>query len=186
VDSKFNKHKVETMKPRMLFSLFALFMSTMIRADAFDTNIDTSLPSGCEVKLYYGKEIVLKPAEIQGLYSNAVILLKSSNINSTKHSRQPWTGSEFELHTLQDTYRQMIMSGRYLTVVFKQPLKTETVGGVIVATEIVVSLKSDDRIGLYTIDDDGRLAGHAMFSGPRFLKLIGFAQGVAENTNGNN
>ena len=174
------------MKLRALFHLIVLLQLTAINAFAFDTNLDTTLPLNCTVTFCHVKEISLKHPAAQMLYSNALILLKSSNFNSSKFSTREWTGPETEIDTIHEVYRQAIASGKYLIVSFKKPLKMETVGGVVIANEIFVSLNARDRIGLFTIDDEGRLISHAMFSGTRFQKLIGLAEDIAKNADNEN
>jgi len=173
-----------TIKLPILFIFAILFEMAVINASAFDTNLDTTLPSDCTLKLHYGKEIPLTQPAAQILYSNTLIMLKSSNFNSSKYSTREWTewgtDTETEIHTIQEDYRLAIALDEYLVVSFNKPLKIETVGGIVIASEIVASL-SKHQIALYTIDDEGRLISHAMFSGPRSQKLVNWAESIVKD-----
>jgi hypothetical protein len=180
LNAKLNKNKVEIMKFRTLFTLSALLIAVVTSAAAFDTNLNTTLPSDCEVKLFYGKEITLTQPMMQELYSNAVILLKSSNFDSVKNNRG-WDDPEFKVHALQEHYRQTIAADKYLVISFKEPLKMETVGGMVIANEIITEINRTASIGLYTVDDENRLVGHEMFNGSRFAKLMDLTEKITKD-----
>ena len=170
-----------------LFSFALLFMATVTTSAFGDTNQPAASESDYSIKLYYGKETVLSQPAIQTLYSTAMMLLKTSNFNSSKSARDPlpqlhrpmmhWDVSEIE-----DDYR-LEVSGKYLLISFKEPQNIKTVGGEVSVREIVIGLNEHfGRNELFTIDDEGRVISHAKYSGSILVNLLQIVKKIAANT----
>jgi hypothetical protein len=119
--------------------------------------------------LRYSKEAAHTKEKLQPLFSKAVTLLESSNFNS----RAPlW---DWNMDEILEGYRKTV-SGRYFLVSFKEPRKIKTIGGEVSVREIVIGLNGREYASsLYTIDDEGRIVGHAKHSGllcVEFLTLV--------------
>jgi hypothetical protein len=155
------------MKPRKLVFI-SILLTTAIASAIADTNQPAST-DGFALTLRYGKETALIQEAVQPLFVKAVELLASSNFNS----RAPlwkWNVSE-----ILEGYRKTV-SGKYCVVSFKEPRKIKTVGGEVSVREIIIGLNRPELAdSLFTIDDEGRIVGHAKYSGPlcvEFLELV--------------
>ena len=178
-----NRH----MNPPAIFN-FAFLIATAITNFALENpNQTTTPPPNYAVVLHYGKETALTQEKAQLLYSKAVELLASSNFNS----RAPrWDWSISKIHA---EYRQTV-SGKYLLVSFKTSRKIVTVEGEVSVREIVIGLNRPDSIAivggvsyadyassLFTIDDEGRVVGHAKYSGPLCIELLKVVKKIAND-----
>jgi hypothetical protein len=78
-------------------------------------------------------------------------------------------------------YRKTV-SGKYLLVSFKEPRKIKTVGGEVSVREILIGLNRPDYASsLYTIDDEGRIVGHAKHSGPLCVEFLELAKKISDD-----
>lgn len=135
-------------------------------ADAEEPSADTE--SDYTLTLRYGKATPLSPEAVESLYAKTVELLETSNFNS----RAPlW---EWNMSEILEGYRRTV-AGKYLLVSFNEPRTFKTIGGEVSVREIVIGLNRPDfASALFTIDDEGRIVGHAKYSGLLcidFLKL---------------
>ena len=149
---------------------FSILLATSLASTIADTNHPAS-PNDFALTLRHGKERVLSPEAVQTLFSKAAELLASSNFNS----RGSRPGPDWDILRLHNEYRQTV-SGKYLLVSFKKPRKTKTIGGEVSVSEIVIGLNRPDYASaLFTVDEEGRIIGHAKYSGRlcvEFLKLV--------------
>ncbi|GEM_PF-2526103 len=156
---------------RKLFALTMLLASSLVGAAA-DTNQPPST-NGFTLALRHGKEKALSHDAVQTLYSKAVELLESSNFNS-RAPRWDWNISE-----ILEGYRTTV-SGKYVLVSFKEAQKIKTIGGELSVREIVIGLNRPDYASsLYTIDDEGRIVGHAKYSGLLCIELLKLVKKIA-------
>jgi hypothetical protein len=163
-----------TMNLRDLLTSFLLLISLTCIANA-DTN-QPAATNGFTLTLRYGEERALSQEVVQPLYSKAVELLESSNFNS-RAPRWEWNMSE-----ILEVHRKTV-SGKYLLVSFKEPRKIKTVGGEITVREIIIGLnRTDYASSLFTIDDEGRIVGHAKYSGPLCVGLLQFVKKICDET----
>ena len=122
------------------------------------------------VELRYGAKAAPSQEAAQRLHAKAVELLESSQFNSRnpRWKRDP--------PKILDEYRQAL-SGKHFVVTYPQPQRVTTMGGEIGVRQIVIGLNRPDYANsLHTVDDEGRIVGHAKYSGPlcvEFLKLVG-------------
>src|SRR5206468_2347595 len=159
-------HPNRAMTPRTLL-VFAILCTTVVASVvAADTNRPAASKSDYTVTLRYGKETPSNPEAIQTLCSKAVDLLETSNFN--------WSISK-----LHEEYRQTV-SGKYLIVSFKAPRRFATVAGEVSVGEIVIGLNRPDYASaLFTIDDEGRVVGHAKYDGPKCIELLNAVKQIA-------
>ena len=177
-DPETTLHPNRAMTPRKLLVFASLFTTVAASVVAADTNGPAASKSDYTVALHYEKEIPLNSEAVQTLYSNAVDLLETSNFNS----RAPlWDWSISKLH---EQYRQTV-SGKYLIVSFKVPRKFATVGGEVSVREIVIGMNRPDYASaLFTIDGEGRVVGHAKYSGPKCIELLNAVKQIANDADG--
>jgi hypothetical protein len=172
---------MKTRPPLSSHALFALALALLTAMTAFaeNTNQPNASPSDFTVKLRYGKDIALPQAAVQALYSNAVMLVKSSSFNSSKSATTPL---HWDILEIAEDYR-IAVSGSYLLVSFKQPQEFTTPGGAISVREIVIALIEPfpNRSELFTIDDEGRVIEHGKYSGQVLLELNKIAKKLANN-----
>ena len=120
------------------------------------------------LELRYGRESQLSERQHAALHSTALRLLESSNFNSERHSDILKTTPR-QIHA---AYRKTL-AGRYLVVSFKAPRQITTVGGDIVAIEIVVGLNRREYAdSLFTIDSEGRVVSHGKYDGGLCIELL--------------
>jgi hypothetical protein len=100
------------------------------------------------------------------LYDLAVAIVESSNGNS-RHPLWNW-----DLADILAGYRRAV-DGRYLVITYATPRMMTTIGGDLMVKEIVIGLNgSQYASSLHTVDDEGRVVGHAMYSGELCVKLL--------------
>ena len=152
------------------FSTLTLMVIVAMTGFAQDTNQPPATPPDFTVKLHYGKEIALTPQAVQTLYSNAVKLLKSSNLNHSDVSKAA------------DDYR-FTVSGSYVLISFKKLQDIKTVGGDVSAREIVIALNEryGQRSELFTKDDEGHIFAHGKYSGPIIVELLKISKRLASD-----
>jgi hypothetical protein len=121
------------------------------------------------VTLHCGRPIPLNTAAIPAIYSWALRLVSSSQGNS---GAPDWA---FPMWEVNQEYRDAL-SGDYLRVDFASLATIKTMGGVVHASAIVKGLdplgpdwrsKYPDNFddSLFTIDENGTVVGHALYSG---------------------
>ncbi len=115
-----------------------------------------------------GKVRVLSEQAQQALCLQAIQLVETSNFHS-----DPGDHSHiFKRPQVQSDYRREV-AGKFLLIGFPTPRKIKTIGGEITVSEIVVGLNRDGfASSLFTIDDSGRVIGHAKYSGERCIQLL--------------
>lgn len=147
------------MKPYILCVLSLVGVLSMARADESPTTIRLQMQN---------KQAVLAGGVQQQLRQQAMDLVESSNFHSGP-------GGENQIFTsagVQQDYRDSVSSGDYLLVAFPTPQKIKTLGGEITAAEIVIGLhQPGGQNSLFTIDDIGRVVGHAKYAGEICLRL---------------
>lgn len=115
-----------------------------------------------------GKPPVLSEKGQQALCQQAIQLVETSNFHSDP-------GDQFHIFKLpqvQSDYRREV-AGKFLLIAFSTPRKIKTIGGEITVSEIVVGLNRDDYASsLFTIDESGRVLGHAKYAGERCIQLL--------------
>jgi hypothetical protein len=128
-----------------------------------------SLPAAYTVTLHCDRPIPLNAAAIPTIYSWAFRLVSSSQGNSDVPD---WA---FPMWEVQQEFRDAL-SGDYLRVDFASVVTIKTARGVIHATAMVESLDSLDpdwrskypdhfQDSLFTIDENGAVVGHVLYSG---------------------
>ena len=100
------------------------------------------------------------------LYDLAMEIVESSNFNS----RNPqW---KWELAEVLADYRRAV-DGRYLLVSLAKPRTVKTAGGDVTVKEILIGLNgSEYASSLHTVDDEGRIVGHAKYSGEVCIRML--------------
>jgi hypothetical protein len=128
-----------------------------------------SLPGAYTVTLHCDRPIALNPEAIPTIHSWATRLVSTSQANS---AAPHWA---FPMWELEQEYRDAL-SGDYLRVDFASLATISTIGGVVHASAVLKSLdplgpdwraKYPDHFAdsLFTIDENGTVVGHALYSG---------------------
>ena len=128
-----------------------------------------SSPAAYKVTLHCDRQIPLNTAAIPAIYSWALRLVSSSQGNS---GAPDWA---FPMWEVRQEYRDAL-SGDYLRVDLGSSAAIKTMDGVVHVTAIVLSLdtfgpdwrsKYPDHFvdSLFTIDANGTVVGHALYSG---------------------
>jgi len=117
------------------------------------------------LSLQYEGATPSSPDDYRKLYELALQIAESSQFNS----RNPlWN---WDLAETLAQYRRAV-DGRYLLISFDSPRILKTMGGDITVKEILIGLNiSQYASSLHTVDDEGRIVGHAKYSGDLCLKL---------------
>ena len=149
------------LKIKMVF-IWALFLAGVL-PPAF---AQEDLPA---VKLMTPDKPAVLPAEVQSrLRRQLTALLQSSNFHSGPDDKQ----HIFTLPEVQQDYRDSVIAGKYLLLIFSSAQKIRTAGGEVTVTEIIVGLRRpNSKNSVFTIDDSGRVIGHAKYSGTIFVEL---------------
>jgi hypothetical protein len=96
----------------------------------------------------------------------AVAIVQSSNANSL-HPQWEW-----DLAGILSDYRRAV-DGRYLVITYVTPRMIKTIGGDLMVKEILIGLNgSQYASSLHTIDEQGRIVGHAMYSGELCITML--------------
>jgi hypothetical protein len=107
------------------------------------------MPSGVALDVRFDTHRSLTRDESQRLYGKALLLLESSNFNS---SAPLW---EWDMATVLAGYSDAVARNR-LIITFAEPERISTVGGTIDVREIVIGLNRPDYASsLHTVDDQG-------------------------------
>ena len=128
---------------------------------------DNPVAAGPEysVSLQYEGASASSPDEYRRLHELAVEIVESSNFNSL-HPLWKW-----DLAEILGGYRRAV-DGRYLVVTYAEPRMFKTVGGELRVKEILIGLNgSQYASSLHTVDDEGRVVGHAKYSGELCIKM---------------
>jgi len=163
------------------FRGFTLSLIVLTTISAFSgTNELAKSDAEYSLKLYYKKEVVISSEAIQSLYSNSVQLVETSNFNSRNTPASSWP---FDVTRTQDDYRKAV-SGRYLLVAFKETQKIKTQGGELGVKEIIIGLNRPDiASSLHTVDNEGRVVGHAKYAGPLCSIIMDAVKKAASKAN---
>ncbi len=118
---------------------------------------DDAQPS---VQAYQADEIQLTDAARKKMADWAVAFLKTANFNTVN---QPDILKQ-SVQVVHEHYRATVRKS-YVVVTFSQPITVKTVGGNVVAQEIVVGLNRKDEwpSALFTVDADGRVVAHEKY-----------------------
>ncbi len=163
------------MKPAKLLLLLVLLATAGANTVVAETKRVAS-PSSYALMLRYGKGAVHTQKALQPLYAKALEVLVSSNFNS--HA----PGWEWDVSEILEGYRETLSGGHFL-VSFKEPQKIQTVGGEVGIREIVIGLNGREYASsLYTIDDEGRVVGHAKYSGPLCVEFLTLVKEIVGDT----
>ena len=121
------------------------------------------------VKLMTQDKQAVLPADVQSrLRRQLTALLQSSNFHSGPDDKR----SVFTFPGVQQDYRDTVAAGKYLLLIFSSAQKISTAGGEVTVTEIIVGLRRPhSKNSVFTIDDSGRVIGHAKYSGTIFVEL---------------
>lgn len=115
-----------------------------------------------------GKRLELSASADKPLIEQALKLVATSNFHSGPGDKYHF----FTLHEVQKRYRDTV-AGRFLVIVLETPRKIATFGGESTVSEIIIGLNRDDYASsLFTIDDSGRVVGHAKYSGERCIEIL--------------
>lgn len=118
------------------------------------------------VVLRYPGTKALGADDAQRLEAKALEILHSSNFNSTL-PRWEWDEAKTNLE-----YGAAV-SRNHLLVTFPTPETVETLGGKVVVKEIIIGLNNAQYAdSLHTIDESGRIVGHAKYSGMICIELL--------------
>lgn len=144
--------------------ILLLCTSLLVR---FTTPSHAAEPATAELHLE-GKPAVLSEQGQQALCQQAIQLVETSNFHSDPGDQY----HIFKLPQVQNDYRREV-AGKFLLIAFSTPRKIKTIGGEITVSEIVVGLNRDDYASsLFTIDESGRVIGHAKYAGDRCIQLL--------------
>ena len=147
---------------KLYLILFALFLNGPLHS-ARSAEAATTVELQSQGKLIELSESAHKP-----LHEQALQLLRTSNFHSDP-------GDEhhiFTLRAVQNDYRKTV-AGKFLVITFATPQKISTVGGEITVAEIIVGLNRNDYASsLFTVDESGRVIGHAKYSGERCIEIL--------------
>lgn len=125
------------------------------------------------VELTCGQNVSLSNRASVVLGEKALELLQSSEVNS--HSPD-W---RFPISEVHEEFRGAL-SNEHLRIVFFETQAVASVGGSLRVREIIVRLGREERHtpfpdrfvdSLFTVDDKGKVVGHALYSGERFIEL---------------
>jgi hypothetical protein len=118
------------------------------------------------LSLQYEGAAPSSPDDYTRLYDLALEIVESSNFNS----RNPqW---DWDLADILRDYRRAV-DGRYLLISFVKPRSVKTVGGDLTIKEILIGLNgSEYASSLHTVDDEGRIVGHAKYRGELCIELL--------------
>ena len=128
-------------------------------------NVTVELTCGAHVALVGGSSAILD--------EGAQVLLQSSESNSQL------AGWHFPVSEVQEEFRGAIASD-HLRVTFATVRTIESAGGPLRVREIIIRLGSEttheqfaDRFvdSLFTVDDNGEVVGHALYSGVRMIAI---------------
>ena len=124
------------------------------------------------LSLQYEGAAPTSPVEYRQLYELALAIVQSSNDNS-RHLSWNW-----DLAEILGGYRRAV-DGRYLVITYANPRSIRTIGGELMVKEIVIGLNwSQYASSLHTVDDEGRVVGHAMYSGELCVKMLQLVQSM--------
>jgi hypothetical protein len=134
-----------------------------------------AVPTTFRVHLTCRGDVPLSPGSSLTLSQKALQLVQSSHSNSLLPE---W---RFPVAEVQEEFRAALTS-EHLRVVFGGIRTIPSAGGMLQVREIIVRLGPDsqhppfpDRFidALFTIDDKGRIVGHALYSGAKLVALWG-------------
>jgi hypothetical protein len=146
-------------------SALALFAFSVSVATAGEVAADPDQQPAYVLSLQYEGATPSSPDDYRKLYELALKIAESSQFNSRKPL---WT---WDLAETLAQYRRAV-DGRYLLISYASPRILKTMGGDITVKEIIIGLNNSQYASsLHTVDDEGRIVGHAKYSGDLCLKL---------------
>lgn len=160
--------KVSLQITRNVASIFTVLFVAM--SASFAQTNQTIEPANTIELHHYGKNIALTENEAQTFNSKSVKLLETSEFNSDK--------GHWPVYGVQNEYA-LTLSGKYLLISFKAPLKVKTTAGEIVVQEIVLGLDGSHFSGMFTIDLENRVIEQGKYRGDEWIDLMKLADQIA-------
>lgn len=152
--------------------LWSLVVGVITAFTAVGAEIVSAADPEYSLSLQYEGAAPSSPDEYRQLYDLAVAIVQSSNDNS-RHPLWNW-----DLAEILSGYRRAV-DGRYLVVTYATPRKINTIGGELIVKEILIGLNgSQYASSLHTVDDEGRVVGHAMYAGELCIKMLQMVEGM--------
>lgn len=145
----------------------ALLALALIASLASAADTEESQPKiAASVVLRYPGTKALGADDAQRLKAKALEVVHTSNFNSTA-PRWEWDEARTNLE-----YGAAV-SRKHLLVTFPTPQTIETLGGKVGVKEIIIGLNNAQYANsLHTIDSNGRIVGHAKYSGVLCIELL--------------
>jgi hypothetical protein len=145
----------------------ALILLILIASLAHAADAEELQPkAAASVVLRYPGTKALGADDAQKLEAKALEILHSSNFNSTA-PRWEWDEAKTNLE-----YGAAV-SRKHLLITFPTPQTIETRGGKVVVKELIIGLNNAQYANsLHTIDTNGRIVGHAKYSGMICIELL--------------
>ena len=131
------------------------------------------MPTGVALDLHFETDRWLTRDDTQRLYGKALLVLESSNFNSSA----PLWG--WDMSKVLAEYSDAVARDR-LIITFTEPERISTVGGTIAVREIVIGLNRPDYASsLHTVDDQGQVVGHAKYNGFLCIEFLDLVKAIA-------
>lgn len=125
------------------------------------------------VVLRYSRNIALGEDDARKIFDKSIEIIQSSNFNSSA-PKWEWDAAKINLE-----YGRAV-SGRHVLVSFGKPETIKTIGGDIVVRELVIGLNgSQYASSVHTIDDHGKVVGHAKYLGQLCVDIQELANAIA-------
>jgi hypothetical protein len=125
------------------------------------------------VVLRHAASISLDHDEARQVFDKALEILQSSNFNSA-NPRWEWDEANLNLE-----YGRAV-SGRHVLITFGTPEIIKTIGGDITVRELVIGLNSSQYASsVHTVDDQGKVIGHAKYLGLLCIEIQELANAIA-------
>jgi hypothetical protein len=148
----------------LAFSRFLLILAYLLVLHSLPAWAQHSSSSQVELRYHGFRE--LEPNESRRLEAKALEVLRSSEFNS---SAPIWAWDE---SAIQKEYLHAI-AGDHLVVTYTRPLEVSTEGGKVSVKKLVIGLLGTQfASSVHTVDDFGRIVGHAKYSGELCIQML--------------
>jgi hypothetical protein len=128
--------------------------------------------SSSQVELRYHGFRELEPEESRRLEAKALEVLRSSQFNS---SAPMWAWDE---SGIQKEYSRAI-AGDHFVVTYIRSVEVGTDGGKVSVKRLVIGLLGTQfASSVHTVDDSGRIVGHAKYSGELCIQFLDFVEAL--------
>jgi hypothetical protein len=161
--------------PQRSFRFVRLLVAIAVALALLRTAIAVAepMPSGVALDLRFETNRSLTRDDTQRLYGKALLVLESSNFNS---SAPLWA---WDTSKVLAEYSDAVARDR-LIITFTEPERISTVGGTIDVREIVIGLNRPDYASsLHTVDDQGQVVGHGKYRGFLCIEFLDLVKSIA-------